>query len=73
MLDNIPSHFSTEIEQLSSILEELCISLKRKQVFSPTMIHFALMLRYTSLQSYRLLLNELPFPSISGKGYYFNI
>ena len=45
MLDNIPSHFSTEIEQLSSILEELCISLKRKQVFSPTMIHFALMLR----------------------------
>ena len=66
MLENLPVHFNTEIERLSYILEELNIhQLKKNQVYSSTIIHFSLMLRYTSLQSYRLLLNELPLPSIS--------
>ena len=33
--------------------------------YSPRLIRYALQLRYTSLQRYKLLLEELPLPSVS--------
>ena len=39
--------------------------LKKNQVYSSEIIQYALLLRYTSLQSYKLLLDEFPLPSIS--------
>ena len=39
--------------------------LKKNQVSSSEIIQYALLLRYTSLQSYKLLLDEFPLPSIS--------
>ena len=38
---------------------------KKKQVYSNKVIQYALLLRYTSLQSYKLLLDQLSLPSIS--------
>ena len=66
MLENLNSHISTEKEKLSSILEELkSHQIKNKQIYSSNVLQFALMLRYTSLQTYHLLLKEFPLPSIS--------
>ena len=39
--------------------------LKKNQVYSSEIIQYALLLRYTSLQSYKLLLDEFPLPFIS--------
>ena len=38
---------------------------KKNQVYSSGIIQYPLLLRYTSLQSYKLLLDEFPLPSIS--------
>lgn len=66
MLENIPAHFNIKVEKLSSILNELNDhQIKKNQVYSSNIIHFSSMLRYTSFQSYKLLLNEFPLPSIS--------
>ena len=38
---------------------------KNKQVYSSEIIQYALLLRYTLLQSYKLLLNDFTLPSMS--------
>ena len=38
---------------------------KNKQVYSGEIIQYALLLRYTLLQSYKLLLNDFSLPSMS--------
>ena len=65
MLENFPSYLESQTEN-SSIYEELTKrQLKKKQFYSSEAIQYALLLRYTSLQSYNLLLDEFPLPSIS--------
>ena len=56
-------------EKENSILEEMKSRLyykaQARKNYSSTMISYALLLRYTSLQSYKLLLEKFPLPSIS--------
>ena len=59
MLESFPSYIQTECEQFSSIFEELQqIKFKKKPIYSGNVILYALMLRYSSLQAYKLLLEE---------------
>ena len=66
MLPNFISHMKQVIEVKGEILEEMN-NLRYSKVteYSPRLIRYALHLRYTSLQSYKLLLEELPLPSVS--------
>ena len=73
MLDNLPPYIrnvaSSDGNNEHSILEEL----ERRKHFPPkgrppysvAMIRYALLLRYTSLQTYKLLLQKFPLPSMS--------
>ena len=69
MLQNLASHIKQIGEERSIILKEL----NERQHFKPqgrphyssVLIRFALMLRYSSCQTYKLLLKELPLPSLS--------
>ena len=70
MLENFPPYIrSTAIENQQVLLDEL----KQRELYKPTgrppfsasMIRFALHLRHTSLQAYKLLLEKFPMPSIS--------
>ena len=63
MMQNLPNYIRLEGEQTFSILEEL--KFKKKRIFSSNVIRYSLLLRYTSLQTYRLLMKEFPFPSLS--------
>ena len=66
MLYNFPTYIKLQAEQFSSILTELQqIKYMKKPIFSTNVIKYSLMLRYTSTQSYQLLREELPLPSIS--------
>ena len=66
MLYNFPTYTKSQAEQFSSILTELQqIKYMKKPIFSANIIKYSLMLRYTSTQSYQLLHEELPLPSIS--------
>ena len=60
---------SEETECSRSLLNEMLdisnYQAKRRPPYSSAMIRFALHLRYTSLQSYKLLLEKFPLPSIS--------
>ena len=69
MLENFPPYIrSTAIENQQVLLDEL----KQRELCKPTgrtpfstpMIRFALHLRHTSLQAYKLLLDTFPMPSI---------
>ena len=60
MLQNLPNYVRIEGEQTSSIFEELKqIQFQKKPRFSSNVIRYALLLRYTSLQSYRLIAKKL--------------
>ena len=67
MLSNFPAYLANHAEQHpSEIMEELrrrqnC----RRTPFSPELIRYSLLLRYTSPQTYRLLLEKFPLPSFS--------
>ena len=70
MLEKIPPYFrSTAIENQQVLLDEL----NQRELYKPTgrppfsasMICFALHLRHTSLQAYKLLLEKFPMPYIS--------
>ena len=63
MMQNFPNYIKLEGQQTFSILEEL--KFKKKRIFSSNVIRYSLLLRYTSLQTYRLLIKEFPFPSLS--------
>ena len=66
MMQNFPNYIKLEGEQTFSILEELKeLKFKKKRIFSSNVIRYSLLLRYTSLQTYRLLMKEFPFPSLS--------
>ena len=71
-LNNFPNAIrvvSEEIECSRSLLNEMLdisnYQAKGQPPYSSAMIRFALHLRYTSLQSYKLLLEKFPLPSIS--------
>ena len=66
MMQNFQSYIKSEGEQTFNVLEELKeLKFKRKRIFSANIIRYSLLLRYTSLQTYRLLMKEFPFPSLS--------
>ena len=66
MMQNFPNYIKLEGEQTFSILEELKeLKFKKKRIFSSNVIRYSLLLRYTSLQTYWLLMKEFPFPSLS--------
>ena len=71
-LNNFPNAIrvvSEETECSRSLLNEMLdisnYQAKGRPPYSSAMIRFALYLRYTSLQSYKLLLEKFPLPSIS--------
>ena len=70
MLENFPSYINNRASEMpQDILQEM----KKIQYMKPegrppytsTLIRFALMQRYTSRQSYSLLIEDLPLPSFS--------
>ena len=66
MMQKFPSYIKLEGEQTFSILEELKeLKFKKKRIFSSNVIRYSLLLRYASLKTYRLLIKEFPFPSLS--------
>ena len=69
MLENFPSYLSGYDEDENKIIAEMSkmqhYSAKGRPPYSSDMIRFAVMLRYTSGQAYKLMLETLPLPSIS--------
>ena len=66
MLENFPSHIETMVCQNKTVFDELKeVRFKMSPVYAPDIIRFALMLRYASVQSYKLLLDEFRLPSLS--------
>ena len=64
MLENFPAYLLSQTEKFDSTFEELCeYKLKKRPVYSASVIQFALLLRYTSIQSYRILQKDFPLPS----------
>ena len=65
MLENLFNYVKVEGEQTSDIFSELRkISFQKKPRFSPSVIRYALLLRYTSVQAYKVVATEFPFPSL---------
>lgn len=69
MLENFPSYIQNIVaEPPNSILKELYkfqhFKPKGRPSFSVELIRFSLLLRYTSRQAYKLLVEQLPFPSL---------
>ena len=69
-LQNFPIYIVNRVSEMPrEILQEMqkiqYIKAKGRPPYSSELIRFALMQRYTSRQSYNLLLNELPLPSFS--------
>ena len=66
MLENFLAYFLSQTEKFDSIFEKLRkYKFKKRPVHSASVIQFALLLRYTSIQSYRILQKDFPLPSIS--------
>ena len=70
MLENFLSYIrSKSIENHHILLEQLkqrtYYKPQGRPLYSAEMIRFALHLRYTSLQAYKLLLDKFPLPSMS--------
>ena len=65
MLENFPSYLESQTENFSIFDELRKRQFKKNQVYSSEIIQYALLLRYTSSQSYKLQLDEFPLPSIS--------
>ena len=65
-MQNFPNYTKLEGEQTFIILEELKeLKFKKKSIFSSNVIRYSLLLRYAFLQTYRLLMREFPFCSLS--------
>ena len=65
VLENFLWYLESQTEKFPIFDELRKRQLKKNQVYSSEVIQYALLLRYTSLQSYKLLLDEFPLPSIS--------
>ena len=69
MLENFPNYLQALIGNKPTLMEEL----QRRQHYKPQgrppysaeMIRFALLVRYTSAQVYKILLQHFPFPTFS--------
>ena len=69
MLENLVTHIKNKGCEFNNILNELnevqFYQPKGRPKYSSALIRFALLLRYNSLQTYKLLLEQLPLPSLS--------
>ena len=69
MLEYFASYVRNKGTEFNGILEELdniqFYQPKGRPKYSTVLICFALLLRYISCQTYRLLLEQLPLPSLS--------
>ena len=66
MLVNLSTYIRNENENNSSIIEELLeLKFQKCPIYSARIIRYALLVRYTSFQAYKLLLEEFPMPSLS--------
>ena len=65
-LYEFPNYIKIEGERSSSIFEELNeLRFKKRPFYSSSVIRYALLLRYTSVQSYKMLCEHFPLPSLS--------
>lgn len=66
MLQNLINHMKQTAEENFSIFSELQqLRYTKCPNYSSNVVRYALYLRYTSLQAYKLLLEEFPLPSVS--------
>ena len=66
MISNFLNYMKNVNENNVSILEELReLGFKKNPIYSSRIIRYALLLRYTSFQAYKLLQEEFPLPSLS--------
>ena len=69
MLQNFPAYLRNVGNKSQDVIEELQqrqhYQTKGRPPYSCEMIRFALLLRYTSAQAYKILLGKLPLPSMS--------
>ena len=61
MLENFPTYLESQEENFSIFDELKKRQFKKNLVYSSEVIQYVLLLRYTSLQSYKLLLDEFSF------------
>ena len=60
------SHIKRESEKWGDVLDELQqLRYKKSPVYSANLIRYALMLRYSSLQAYKLMMQEFKIPSLA--------
>ena len=69
VLENFPPYLRSKGEEMNPNLKELNdvqhYKPQGRPPFSSQLIRYAILLRYTSFQSYKLLLEKLPLPSLS--------
>ena len=66
MLENFPVYLRIYADNRSSIVEELLqYRFTKKNIYLVNIIRYSLFLRYTSIQSYKVLLQDFPLPSLS--------
>ena len=66
-LENFPAYIRLMAEENGSAIEDEIHQLrfKKKPIYSSSLLRYALTLRYTSMQSYKLLQEEFNMPSVS--------
>ena len=66
MLENFPVYLRTYADNHSLISKELLqYRVTKKPIYWANIIRYTFLLRYTSLQSYKFLLQDFPLPSLS--------
>ena len=66
MLENFPVYLESNIENISPIFDKLQKHMfSKKPVYSAEIVRYALLLRCTPIQSYRMPLEHFPLPSLS--------
>ena len=66
LLENFPVYLRTYADNHSSIFEELLqYRFTKKPIYSANIIRYSLLLRYTSIQSYKVSLQDFPLLSLS--------
>ena len=66
MLPNFCTHIERQSEKWGDVLDELQqLRYKKSPVYSANLIRYALMLRYSSLQAYKLMMQEFKLPSLA--------
>ena len=66
MLSNFVLHIHQENEKWGDVLDEIQrIRYMKTPVYSAKLLRYSLMLRYTSLQAYRLMMEEFKLPSLA--------